>query len=170
MKITFTSAFSPSDRAAKRSGIMPVEMVDGLAQSQLVPVVHRRDPRAPRSDRHEFGGAARVGGPCGPTGASVLGSGSRRRLAQIEGADLMSAEQDVETAILVGRTQRDATLGKGPAEFERTVAEAQPAVRVDAAHDRPGTVVKRFDRLRKAPFARTVARCRVARASASCGR
>ena len=88
---------SPPLKRPGDSGQVFGDMVDGLAQAQLVPVVHRRDPRAPCSDRHESGGAARVGGPCGPTGASVLGSGSRRRLAQIEGADLMSAKQDVET-------------------------------------------------------------------------
>ena len=50
----------------------------------------------------------------------------------------MSAEQHVEAAILVGRAQRDAMMGKGAAELERAVAEAHPAVLVDPAHDRPG--------------------------------
>ncbi len=36
----------------------------------LVPVVHRRDPRGDRSADTSAGGGRRVGGACGPTGAS----------------------------------------------------------------------------------------------------
>src|SRR5437868_15393951 len=113
------------------------DMVDRLALAQLVPVVHRRDPRARGATATSLA-QRRAGGPCGPTGASVAASRSRRRLAQIEGADLTSAEQDIEAAILVGWMQRNAVMGEGAAELERAVAEAQPAVLVDAPHDRPG--------------------------------
>src|SRR5712691_1725540 len=60
-----------------------------------------------------------AGGPCGPTGASVSASRSRCRLAQIEGSDPMSAEQQVEATILVCRTQRNATAAEGSAELDR---------------------------------------------------
>src|SRR5271163_3193283 len=132
-------------------------MVDRLARTQLVPVVHRRAPRRSLalSSAQRADGA---GGACGPTGASVSASGSRRRLAQIQGADRLSAEQDIEAAILVGRPQRDPTAGEGPAELDRAVAQAQPAVRIDPAHDRLGTVVERLDLFRKRPRARAVAR------------
>ena len=135
------------------------DIVDRLALAQLVPVVHRRDPRARGATATSLA-QRRAGGPCGPTGASVAASRSRRRLAQIEGADLMSAEQDIEAAILVGWMQRNAMMGEGAAELERAVAEAQPAVLVDAPHDRPGAVVKRLDRLGKRTRARRVARRR----------
>src|SRR5438105_14630281 len=55
------------------------------------------------------------------TGTSVAASRSRR-LAQIEGADLTSAEQDIEAAILVGWMQRNAMMGEGEAERERAAA------------------------------------------------
>ena len=87
------------------------DIMDGLIRTQLAPVVHRRDPRALRSDRHESGGAARVGGPCGPTGASVSASCSRRRLGQIEGADVMGAEQDIKQPSH-RRTQRNPSWAK----------------------------------------------------------
>ena len=133
--------------------------MDRLALTQLVPVVHRRDPRARGATATSLA-QRRAGGPCGPTGASVAASRSRRRLAQIEGADLMSAEQDIEAAILVGWMQRNAMMGEGAAELERAVAEAQPAVLVDAPHDRPGAVVKRLDRRGKGTRAGRVARRR----------
>ena len=44
---------------------------------QLVPVVHRRDPRA-RDATPASPAARRAGGPCGPTGASVAATQSRR--------------------------------------------------------------------------------------------
>jgi len=40
----------------------------------------------------------------------------------------MSAEHNIETALLIGRAQRDATVGNSPAELDRPVGEAQPAV------------------------------------------
>src|SRR6266852_4172781 len=55
------------------------------AQSQLVPVVHRRDPRA-RAATVTSLAERRAGGPCGPTGASVSASRSRRPSAAIEGS------------------------------------------------------------------------------------
>jgi hypothetical protein len=55
------------------------------AQSQLVPVVHRRDPRA-RAATVASLAERRAGGPCGPTGASVSASRSRRPSAAIEGS------------------------------------------------------------------------------------
>ena len=64
------------------------------------------------------------------------------------------------TALLIGRAQRDAAVAEGPAELDRPVAEAQPAARVDPAHDSPGTVVKLLDLLRQAALARAVARRR----------
>src|SRR5882724_11932157 len=42
---------------------------------RVVPVVHRRDPRAPRSALTSDG-AARAGGPCAPTGGTPRGWGS----------------------------------------------------------------------------------------------
>ena len=80
-----------------------------------------------------------------------MGKHSRRRLAQIEGANLMSAEHDIKAALLIGRAQGDAAIGKGPAELDRAIAEAQPAALVDAPHNRPGAVVKRLDLFRKTP-------------------
>src|SRR6266436_10366688 len=104
-------------------------MVDGLALTQLVPVVHRRDPRAAQRPPTSLAERS-AGGACGPTGASVRMSRSRCRLAQIEHADLVGAEQHIEAAILVGRAQRDAAVAEGSAELDRPVAEAQPAVPV----------------------------------------
>jgi len=135
------------------------DIVDRLALTQLVPVVHRRDPRARGATATSLA-QRRAGGPCGPTGASVSASRSRRHLVQIQGADLMSAEHDIEAALLIGRAQRNAMMGKGAAELERAVAEAQPAALVDAPHDRCGAVVKRLDRLGKPTRARRVARRR----------
>jgi transposase len=43
----------------------------GRGEAQLVPVVHRRDPRARVATATSLA-ARRAGGPCGPTGASVL--------------------------------------------------------------------------------------------------
>jgi hypothetical protein len=64
----------------------------------------------------------RACGPvCGPTGASVTVSRSRCRRAQIERSDLVGAEHDIEAAILVGRTQRDAAVGKRPAELDHAI-------------------------------------------------
>jgi hypothetical protein len=68
-------------------------------------------------------------------------SRSRCRLAQIERADLVGAEDDIEAAILVGRTQCNTVIAEGAAELERAVAEAQPAVTVDPPDDRPGAIV-----------------------------
>src|SRR5258707_11370669 len=113
------------------------DIVDRLALTQLVPVVHRRDPRARGATATSLA-QRRAGGPCGPTGASVSASRSRRHLVQIQGADLMSAEHDIEAALLIGRAQRNAMMGKGAAELERAVAEAQPAAPADAPHDRCG--------------------------------
>src|SRR6266404_5546155 len=101
-----------------------------------------------------------AGGACGPTGASVMVSRSRCRLAQIERADLVGAEQHVEAAILVARTQRDTAVAEGPADLEWPIAEAQPAIAVDPPDDRPGAIVERRDLLRKAAPARAIARRR----------
>src|SRR5438094_2632077 len=54
-------------------------------RTQLVPVVHRRDPRD-RAATATSPAARRAGGPCGPTGASVTASRSRRRGRPIEGS------------------------------------------------------------------------------------
>jgi hypothetical protein len=35
----------------------------------------------------------------------------------------LSAEQDIEAALLIARAQRNAMIGKGAAELERAVAE-----------------------------------------------
>jgi NAD(P)-dependent dehydrogenase (short-subunit alcohol dehydrogenase family) len=59
-------------------------MVDRLALTQLVPVVHRRDPPVRGATATSLA-QRRAGGPCGPTGASVSASRSRCRPAQIEG-------------------------------------------------------------------------------------
>src|SRR5690242_11392954 len=48
------------------------------APAQLVPVVHRRDPRA-RVATATSPAARRAGGPCGPTGTSVLVRRLRRK-------------------------------------------------------------------------------------------
>ncbi len=47
-------------------------------QAQLVPIVHRRDPRAGAATAASLA-ARRVGGACGPTGASVPTMHPRRR-------------------------------------------------------------------------------------------
>ena len=47
-------------------------------EAQLVPVVHRRDPRA-RAATPASLAARRAGGPCGPAGASVSRTRLRRR-------------------------------------------------------------------------------------------
>ena len=70
-------------------------------------------------------------------------SRSRRRLAQIERADPVGAEHDIEAAILVGRTQCNTVIAEGAGELDRAVAEAQPAVAVDPPDDRPGAIVER---------------------------
>jgi hypothetical protein len=51
-------------------------LADG-GTAQLVPVVHRRDPRARAATATSLA-ARRAGGPCGPTGASVLPERRRR--------------------------------------------------------------------------------------------
>ena len=66
----------------------------------------------------------------------------------------------VEAAILVGRTQRDTAVAEGPADLEWPIAEAQPAIAVDPAYDRPGAIVERLDLLGKAAPARAIARRR----------
>jgi len=87
-------------------------------------------------------------------------SRSRCRLAQIERADLIGAEQHIEAAVQLGRTQRDAAVAEGPTDLEWPIAEAQPAVAVDPAYDRLGAVVKRLDLPGKAAMAGTIARRR----------
>src|SRR6516162_7710420 len=101
-----------------------------------------------------------AGGPCGPTGASVLVSRSRRRRAQVERADLVGAEHDVKAAIRCCWLHGHTTVREGLAELDWTIAKAQPAAAVDPAEDRTGTIVKGLDRLRKAASARAVARGR----------
>ena len=55
-------------------------------------------------------------------------SRSRCCFAQIERADLLGAEQHVEAAILVARTQRDTAVAEGPADLEWPIAElSQPS-------------------------------------------
>src|SRR6266436_608304 len=134
-------------------------MVDGLTPAQLVPVVHRRDPRAAQRPPPSLAERS-AGGACGPTGASVMVSRSRCRGTQVERANLMSAEHHIEAAMLVGRTPCDTAVAEGPADLEWPIAEAQPAVAVDPAHDRLGAVVKRLDLPGKAAMAGTVARRR----------
>jgi len=55
---------------------LQLRLADG-GTAQLVPVVHRRDPRA-RAAIATGLAARRAGGPCGPTGASVLPERRRR--------------------------------------------------------------------------------------------
>ena len=86
-------------------------MVDGLTPDAARPGSPQEGLRAQRSDRHRSLAERSAGGACGPTGASVMVSRSRCRLAQIEGADLMGAEQHIEAAILVGRTQCNTAVG-----------------------------------------------------------
>src|SRR3989442_10694000 len=107
--LLMTNCASPPTRRCKgwrHGGQVFGDMVDGLTPAQLVPVVHRRDPRAAQRPPPSLAERS-AGGACGPTGASVMVSRSRCRLAQIERADLVGAEQHVEAAILVARTQRD---------------------------------------------------------------
>ncbi len=68
-----------------RDGVRLWQAVEWLWQqrrmreaAQLVPVVHRRDPRA-RAATPASLAARRVGGPCGPTGTSVSRTRRRRR-------------------------------------------------------------------------------------------
>jgi NitT/TauT family transport system permease protein len=58
----------------------------------------------------------------------------------------MSVEQDIDAALRIGRAQRNAMMGKGAAELERAVVEAQPAVLVDAPHDRCWAMQRRWSR------------------------
>ena len=73
----------------------------------------------------------------------------RRCLAEIEDGDLVAAEEYVEAAVLGRRAQPDLAADEGAAELERTIAEAQPAVRINPTQDRAGAVIDRLEASRE---------------------
>src|SRR5918912_74336 len=96
----------------------------------------------------------------GAPGSRPCRTGSWRRLAQIDGGDLLLAEDDVVDAVGRGRAQRHRVAEEGAADPPGAVAEPDLAALLHLADDRARPVIELRQRLGEEAPALAVARRR----------